>query len=160
MSILSWGKCKIETTPSINGAPADNADWKPIDTPKEDTTKITPTAGTEKTATEEGGELVDVRYSKNTYTLEFDLFVKKGKERPFEDNDGLIAGEYAFRITPEDEEGEGSLIDRSAVRCDESYSTAEGKMLHYVAKCLKPKTGKTVKPYTKTTAVKAAAKAK
>ena len=96
-----------------------------------------------------GGELVDVRYGKNTYTLEFDMFVKKGTERPFEDNDGLIAGEHAFRITPEDEECEGAQIDRSVVRCDESYSTADGKMLHYVARCLKPKTGKTVKPYTK-----------
>lgn len=28
-------------------------------------------------------------------------------------------------------------------------STEDGKMLHYVARCLKPKTGKTVKPYTK-----------
>lgn len=64
MAVLSWGKCKIETTPSTNGAPADNAEWKALDTPKEDTTKITPTAGTEKTATEEGGELVDVRYGK------------------------------------------------------------------------------------------------
>lgn len=150
MSVLSWGKCKIETTPSIDGAPGASASWTELPTPKEDTTKVTPTAGTEKTAMEEGGELVDVRYGKNSYTLEFDLFVKKGEERPFEDNDGLISGEHAFRITPEDEECEGSLIDRSVVRCDESYSTADGKMLHYVARCLKPKTGKIVKPYTKT----------
>ena len=48
MSILSWGKCKIETTPSTNGAPTSPEAWKALDTPKEDTTKITPTAGTEK----------------------------------------------------------------------------------------------------------------
>ena len=103
MSVLSWGKCKIQTTTSTNGAPASSGPWKDIDTPKEDTTKVTPTAGSEKTATEEGGELVDVRYGKNTYTLEFDLFVKKGKDRPFEDNDGLISGEHAFRVIPEDD---------------------------------------------------------
>lgn len=149
MSVLSWGKCGIETAPSTNGAPGASASWKALPTPKEDTTKITPTAGTEKTATEEGGELVDIRYGKNSYTLEFDIFVKKGEDRPFEDNDGSISGEHAFRITPEDEECEGSLIDRAVVRCDESYSTAEGKLLHYVARCLKPATGKTVKPYIK-----------
>ena len=44
MSILSWGKCKIETTPSTNGAPTSPEVWKALDTPKEDTTKITPTA--------------------------------------------------------------------------------------------------------------------
>lgn len=146
MAVLSWGKCKIETTPSTNGAPTNT--WKVLDTPKEDTTKVTPTAGTETTATEEGGDVVDVRYGKTTYQLEFDIFVKKGGTRPFEDNDGLIAGEHAFRITPEDEECEGCQIDRSVVRCEESFTTADGKMLHYVAKCLKPASGKTLKPYT------------
>ena len=145
--ILSWGKCAIKHAVSTDGAPTES--WKEIDTPKQDTTKLTPTAGAETLATEEGGEVVDARYGKTTYTFEFDLFVKKGKERPFEDNDGLISGEHAFRVTPiEDTDGEGIQIDRSGVRCEERYSTAEGKMLHYVAKCLKPKTGKTVKPYT------------
>lgn len=145
--ILSWGKCAIKHAVSTDGAPAES--WTEIDTPKQDTTKLTPTAGAETLATEEGGEVVDARYGKTTFTFEFDLFVKKGKTRPFEDNDGLISGEHAFRVTPlEDTECEGIQIDRSVVRCEERYSTAEGKMLHYVAKCLKPKTGKTVKPYT------------
>ena len=147
MSILSWGKCLIEHSTSTNGAPG--TDWTAIDTPKEDTTKLTPSAGTEVNAPEEGGEIVDSRTGKNTYLFEFDLFVKKGKERPFEDNDGIIAGEHAFRLTPEDEDCEGLQIDRSTVRVEESYSTADGKMLHYVVRCLKPATGKTVKPYTK-----------
>lgn len=146
MSILSWGKCKIEHTTSTDGAPG--TDWKEIDTPKEGTTKITPTAGTETTATEEGGDIVDARNAKTTYQFEFDLFVKKGKEAPFTDDDGIISGEHAFRITPEDETCEGSQIDRCNLRVEESYSTADGKLLHYVARCLKPKTGKTVKPYT------------
>lgn len=148
MSQLSWGKCTIEKATSPKGTPAEQ--WTAIDTPKEDTTKLTPTAGTEKTATEEGGELVDSRTGKNTYQFEFDLFVKKGGTRPFDDVDGVISGEHAFRVTPEDEECEGFQIDRSTVRCEESYSTAEGKLLHYVAKVLKPATGKSVKPYTKT----------
>lgn len=155
MAVLSWGKCTLEHVVSENGAPkgGGSASWKALPTPKENTTKITPSAGTQKTATEEGGGLVDIRYSKNTYTLEFDLFVKKGEERPFEDDDGIISGEHAFRITPEDEGCEGSQIDRSVLRCDESYTTEEGKMLHYVAQCLKPATGKTVKPYTKSTGI-------
>jgi hypothetical protein len=148
MAILSWGKCKIETTPSIDGAPETAAIWKLIDTPKEDTTKVIPTAGIEATATEEGGDIVDARFGKTTYQLEFDLFVKKGVARPFEDNDGLISGEHAFRIIPEDSSCEGALIDRCLLRVEESYSTAEGKLLHYVGRCLKPATGKTVKPYT------------
>ncbi len=147
MSILSWGKCLIQTTTSTSGAPSTS--WKDIDTPKEDTTKLTTTAGTEKTATEEGGDIVDVQFGKNSYQLEFDLFVKKGIDRPFTSNDGIIAGEHAFRVTPADETTEGIQIDRSVVRVEESYSTADGILLHYVVKCLKPAEGNTVKPYTK-----------
>lgn len=149
MSQLAWGKPTIEYATSTKGTPGDA--WTAIDTPKEDTTKLTPTAGTEKTATEEGGELVDSRTGKNTFQFEFDLFVKKGGKRPFEDTDGYIAGEYAFRLTPEDEETEGFQIDRSTVRCEESYASADGKLLHYVVKVLKPASGKSVKPYTKVT---------
>lgn len=149
MSVLSWGKPKIETAPSTDGAPGASATWKEIDTPKEDTTKLTPTAGTEQEATEEGGELVDSRKGKNKYTFEFDLFVKKGKKRPWEDNDGVIAGEHAFRLTPEDEDCEGIQIDRSTLSLEDSYATADGILLHYVAKVLKPKEGKMVKPYFK-----------
>ena len=148
MSILSWGKCTITKAESTNGAPASGATWAAIDTPKEDTTKITASAGTEKSATEEGGELVDSKFGKNTYQLEFDLFVKKGVTRPFTDSDGVVSGEWAFRIVPEDATCEGVQIDRSVVRVEESYSTADGILLHHVCKCLKPASGNTIKAYT------------
>lgn len=149
MALLSWGKPTIETTTSTNGAPAASATWTAIDTPKDTTTKLNPTAGTEVEAVEEGGDVVDSRTGKNKYQFEFDHFVKKGKDRPWEDNDGIIAGEHAFRVTPEDEDCEGIQIDRCTLRVEENYSTADGIMLHYVAKVLKPAIGKMVKPYFK-----------
>ncbi len=149
MAILSWGKCKIETTTSTDGAPAAAATWKEIDVPKDTTTKLTPTAGAESEALEEGGDLVDSRTGKNKYQFEFDHFVKKGKKRAWEDNDGIIAGEHAFRVTPEDEDCEGIQIDRCTLRVEDSYNTTDGIILHYVGKVLKPKTGKMVKPYLK-----------
>lgn len=148
MAILSWGKPKIQHKESVNGAPVAGGTWTDIDTPKQDTTKVTPTAGNEVTANEEGGEVVDSRVGKNTYQFEFDIFVKKGQPRPFEDEDGFIKGEHAFRVIPEDDACEGMQIDRCTLRVEESYTAADGKMLHYVAKCLKPAAGKTVKPYT------------
>lgn len=147
MAVLAWGKGKMETCISTNGEPSGN--WKEIDTPKEGTLKLTPTAGQETEAKEEGGEIVDSRTLKTTYQLEFDLFDKKGSERPWVDEDGKISGEHSFRYTPEDEEATGFLIDCATVRCEYNFSATDGGILHYVAKCLKPKTGKTVKPYVK-----------
>lgn len=150
MSVLSWGKGLLETCESVNGAPASSDPaWVAIDTPKENTLKLTPTAGQEVTATEEGGDIVDSRTGKTTWILEFDLFVKKGVDRPWDDDDGIITGEHAFRYTPEDDTTEGFLIDRSTVKCEESYTTADGKLLHYTARVLKPKTGKSLKKYLK-----------
>lgn len=145
MSKLSWGKCNLQHTTSNNGTPG--TDWKDWPTPKEDTTKVTPTAGTKKEATEEGGDLVDVLYGKTKYVLEFEMFVKKGETRPIEDNDGIIEGEHAFRIIPQDPTCEGIQIDCARGTVAESYSTADGKMLKYTFDCLKPAEGKIVKPY-------------
>ena len=151
MAVISWGKPSLfETTTSTDGAPAASGQWKSIETPKENTLKIGVTAGSETTATEEGGGLVDVRYNANTYTLEFDEFVKKGKTPIFTDVDGVVSGEHAFRILPEDDTCVGRLIERATVRVEETFTTADGIIRHHVARCLKPKTGNTVKPYKKT----------
>jgi hypothetical protein len=149
MAILSWGKPLIETTASVDGAAGGSAVWTAIDTPKEDTTKLTTTAGTDVEAVEEGGEVVDKRKGKNKYTFEFDLFVKKGVDLPFEDEDGVISGEHCIRLTPEDDTCKGILIDRCTLSVEENYSVKDGKIKHYVATVLKPKTGKMVKEYTK-----------
>ena len=147
MAILSWGKCTIEHSTSTAGAPGTT--WTAIDTPRLDSTKLTPTAGQTIDAQEEGGEIVDSRTGKTTYELDWYNFVKKGGTRPFTDTDGVITGEHAIRITPEDEACEGILIDRCILRVEEEYTTADGKLLHYYAKCLKPASGQTIKPYTK-----------
>lgn len=151
MAILSWGKFILETAPSTSGAPATSATWKAIDTPKDGTFKLNTEEGATTEALEEGGEVVDSRTAKNKVTIEFDLFVKKGVQQPFENNDGVIAGEHAFRLTPEDNTLEGFIIERSTVSAQTTYTSAEGKMIHYKVKALKPKTGNILKPYTKGT---------
>ena len=157
MAMISWGKCQIRHCESFNGIPVTPLttetaleSWTEIDTPKEDTTKLTTTAGNEVKATEEGGAMVDVKYNKSEFELEFDIFVKKGSEAPFDDEDGVIAGEHALVVIPEDKACEGILLERSHGRCDMTYSTAEGILLHYVFKALKPNTGKMVKLFNAT----------
>lgn len=140
--ILSWGKGKLET------CEAGKTDWKPITTPKEDTLKISTEEGEEQVAKEEGGGVVARRVNRSTYTLEFDIYEAAGETRPFEDEDGLILGEHQFRFAPENPKAIGFLIERANVSCTEEYSSKEGKIIHYVAKCLRPETGKTLKPYT------------
>lgn len=150
MATISWGKpSQFQTTPSIDGAPAADAKWNDIETPKDGTLQIQVTEGSEQTANEEGGGIVDIRFNANSYELQFTEFVKKGKQSVFEDNDGLIAGEHAFRFLPEDDTCDGRQMDCSVVRVIETFTTAEGILRQYKAKGKKPKTGNTVKPYKK-----------
>lgn len=153
MATISWGKpSKFETTPSTNGAPGTSATWTTIETPKEGTLQINVTEGSEVTAVEEGGGLVDIRFNANTYELQFTEFVKKGKDPVFEDADGVVEGEHAFRFLPEDENCEGRQIDCAIVRCIETFTVADGILRQYKARCKKPATGNTVKKYVKASA--------
>lgn len=145
MAVLNWGECDLKHATSTDGTPT--GEWDELPTPKEDSTQLTTTAGTEKTATEEGGALVDYLPGKNTYQLEWDEFVKKGEEPSFEDNDGVITGEHAFRVEAQDKDCPAIQIDRAVLRVEDSYTTADGQLRHYVARALKPKTGKTIKSY-------------
>lgn len=151
MSVLSWGKPTVEFTKSVNGAvPTEpTPTWTAFPEIKEDTAKLTTTEGTKKEATEEGGDVVDTRRGKNKYVFELEIFVKKGDEKPIEDEDGVIVDNYAVRLTPEDEACEGFLIENATVSVTESWSSADGKLWKYRFDAKKPETGKTLKPYTK-----------
>lgn len=160
MAVINWGECDVfHGVPKDGTAPTASDEWQELPTPKEDTTKLTANAGTEKTATEEGGGIVDYMPGKNSYTLEFDLFLKKGETLPDwldpeKINDGVVPGEHSFRVEGQDK-GDGNsdkgtwciLIERSVVRVEDSYSTADGSLLHVVATALKPAKGNTVKYY-------------
>lgn len=144
MSVLSWGKPTIKHAKSESGAATGT--YTALDTPKQDTTTLTTTAGDEVQALEEGGGLVDVRYGASSYELAFEMFLKKGATDPFTDVDGVISGEFALQIVPEDKTCEGIQIDRCALRREIAYTAADGITYKYTAKCLKPATGNIIKP--------------
>lgn len=152
MAQLSWGRPTIE----FGKCGADGAaptTWKTLGfDPVENSTKLTPTKGEKKEAKVEGGANEAVRYARNTYAFEFEIRAAKGRQKPIEDSDGVVEGEYAFRLIPEDAECEGILIERSVVSVEESFDTAEGKKWKYTVDVLKPANGNQVKPYTPTPA--------
>lgn len=147
MAQLSWGKPTIEFGKcGVNGANPTVWTKLPYD-PVENSTKLTPTKGEKKEAKVEGGENEAVKYSKNTYLFEFEIRAALGRAKPIEDQDGVVDGEYAFRVTPEDPACEGFLIERSTVSVEDTFDTAEGKKWKYSADVLKPASGNQVKPY-------------
>lgn len=144
MAMLSWGKptIKIGKLQANGEAPQS---WIDIPTPVEDSTKLTPTKGNKVEAKVEGGENEDVRYGKNTYTFEFEIRAAKGRRKPVEDDDGVIEGEYAVKLQPEDPTVEGIIIDRGTLSMEPTYDPKNGTKWKYTLDALKPKAGNTVK---------------
>jgi hypothetical protein len=141
---LSWGKPTIKIGKLGDGGKAPSS-WIDIPTPVENSTKLTPTKGTKREAKIEGGENEAVKYTANTYTFEFELRAGKGRAKPVDDVDGIISGEYAVKLQPEDPTVEGIVIDRSTMSMEETFDTENGKKWKYTFDVLKPATGNQVK---------------
>ena len=158
MAILSWGRPKIEI--GLLGADGLAPEiWTVLDNPVENTTKLNTEAGDKKEAKGEGGELVDTRTGKNKYTLEFEMYAKKGLSKPIEDEDGVVSVNYAVRLTPEDPTLEGFILDKTSVSVIDTWDSENGAKWKYTHSALTPKSGKLCKPFTATAPAQAGSKA-
>ena len=149
MAILSWGKPTVECIITITGTAPTTGTWIVMPDIKEGTAKLATTKGTKTEAKAEGGAVVDVRYAVNSYEFTCEIFVKKSASKPIVDVDGLIAANYSLRLVPEDITLEGWLMDNTNASCEESWSSADGKMWKYTFTGLKATTGTILKAYTK-----------
>lgn len=144
MAELSWGKpkmkiAKLDTQGAVTGS------WIEIPTPIEGTTQMNVQKGQKREAKIEGGENEAVKYAANTYALEFEIRSAKGRNKPIEDVDGIISGEYALLLQPEDPTADGIQIDRAVVSVEDSYDSENGIKWKYTFDVVKPKKGEQVK---------------
>jgi hypothetical protein len=145
MSKISWGKPTVEVAPITNGT---IGTYVALPTPVKDSTQLTTEKGEKLEAPLEGGEMADVKYDKNKYTLELELYRTKGLTKPILDDDGVIATEYAVRLTPEDPTNPGFIIKRASVSVEDTFAANIGYKWKYTFEALKPNTGNILEPYT------------
>ena len=150
MAVINWGKPTIEIVKLENGAIPSSPSWTKLDTPVEGTTTLETTEGEKTEALDEGGAVVDTRKKKNKYSLKFSLFEKKGKEKPIEDEDGVITDEYAIRVTPEDSSTPGFILKKCSVSVQYTYNAADGGRFAYTFDALTPDQGKMLERYMAT----------
>ena len=124
MAVLSWGRPLIEI--ALLGENETPGEWKSLGTPKQDSSQLSTEAGNKTEAIEEGGGVVDVRYDKSKYSFVCQLFSKKGETKPIEDVDGIVPGNYAVRLTPEDPTTPGWIMDKASVSVVDTWSAADG----------------------------------
>ncbi len=134
MSVIAWGIPTI----FIKDLSSNGNNWTKIDTPKEGTTQVTPTKGDTQTATEEGGGTVDRKTKKSTYELAYQLFIKKGVAQPFVAIDGIVEGNYAVAVQPEDPDIPGVYMGKTTIGVEEAFTSEDGALNTYTHSALIP----------------------
>jgi hypothetical protein len=144
-SKLKWGKMTVEIAPITAGT---IGTYTAIFTPKQGGFALNVEDGNKLEAFIEGGERIDVRQDAKKYSFEFQVLLGEGLEKPIEDVDGIILGEYAIRVIPENALLDGFLMERASVSVSETFTSEEGHLATYTFEALKPTSGKMLKPYT------------
>lgn len=137
MAVLSWGRPDIY----VKHLDATSPKWVKIPTPADGTTELSTEKGDKTEAKFEGGELEDVRYAKNTYSLAYQIRVTAKKTLPFSTTDGVVEGNYAVAVVPEDAKTPGIIINKSHVSAEDTYTSADGIAITYTHDALKPDDG-------------------
>lgn len=133
MAVLSWGKPRC----FYKDLDAADSKWQEFPTPVESSTQLSTTKGDKKEAKIEGGEYEDVKYLKNTYSVALNIRAAKGRKRPIQDTDGVVAHNYAFALQPEDADAQGFCFHKSAVSVEDTFNTDEGGIWAYTFDALK-----------------------
>ena len=134
MAVIGWGKPRIFYKELGNKS----AKWAEFATPAEGTTSLATTKGDKTEAKVEGGANEDVKYNKNTYALTFNLRAAKNRQRPIEDNDGIVTKNYAIVLQPEDPEVQGFAMEATTASVEDSFSAADGGVWAYTFDALVP----------------------
>jgi len=136
MAVIGWGKCRIFI--AALGESGSPGSWSEVPTPVENSTTLTTTKGDKKEAKLEGGANEDVKYGRNTYALSYTIRVAKNKSMPFTYVDGVVEGEYAVAVQPEDPAVPGIMISKSVVSAEDTFSTDEGGAVVFTHDALQP----------------------
>lgn len=140
-----FGNYILEYQSSVNGAPQGSS-WTTCDIPKEGTATLDTSDGNKTELKDDRGKTVDSYTEPGTSTLTFALFKKKGLALPFPDTDGVVDGEWSFRIkSATDAAAPAFQIDRAQLSCKRQWSKTDAYRVEYTATALEPATGDQVK---------------
>ncbi len=136
MAVLSWGKPQVEY--ALLDASGRPGQYKAFPEIVQGTATLEAVEGDLLEAKQEGGERVDARRSASSYTFKLSLFAKKNSTKPIEDTNGIVAGNYAIRLTAEDPAAIGFFMARASVSAGESWTAEQGTYWNYTFEGLAP----------------------
>lgn len=151
MASVSWGAPKLEMFKLTAGQVIDDTlakgDWasKPnyvaIEGSRllEGSSTLETTAGEEKTLKNAFGLDVDSKVKPSSYSFSTSVIRQKTDTTDVvESNNGIVAGEWAFRLTPEDPETLGFIFRKASISVSKGWSEDNGITENLTIKGVEP----------------------
>lgn len=139
--VLSWGNPTIECTKlTATGETTGSAIVFPAI--KQGTAQLTTTEGSKIEAKDLGGNVVDQRVEVNTYEFVCQVYVQNSTPDPIPHENGVVADNYEFKLTPESASCRGFMFKKAKVSVVNLWTADDGELLEYHFKALKDNQGK------------------
>ena len=140
MATVSWGAPTLEfmklstsvTTPP-SGAWTGQTGYVKIEGTVllEDSSQLNTTEGENKTLRNEKGENVDSKQMPASYQFQTSVIKKKGETvvaTGFAPVNGVVAGDWAMRLIPEDPETTGFIFRKCSIACSKGWNADQGAL--------------------------------
>lgn len=148
MAVIGWGKPKIEICAfEAGGTFPVSPTWTEITPVVKDSSQLTTEDGEKLEALEEGGGVIDTKKEKSKFSFVCALLKTKTFTKPITDADGVVALNYAIRVTPEDSDVKGWIMDKTSVSAKETWTSKDGGKVEYTFDGLVPESGNILKEY-------------
>ena len=134
MSTVSWGGPKLQFIPIAAGAIPPAGSWSavtglveiPADDLLQNSSQLNTTEGEVKELKNEFGVTVDRKQMPASYVFTAGLIRKKGAAQKFSANNGIVPGDWAMRLIPEDPQTIGFQFGKCGITIAKGWSGEQG----------------------------------
>lgn len=133
MASTSWGAPTLVFVPLVAGQDPAAGEWTgsgvvkiESDVIAEGATTLTTEEGETKTLKNAKGNNVDSRKMPSSYSLETKVLRIKTETQPFTATNGIVQGEFAMRLIPEDPTSIGIQFDRCGISVNKEWDEENG----------------------------------
>lgn len=136
MSTVSWGGPKLQFIPIAAGASPAAGSWSGVtglveisaDDLLEDSSQLNTTEGEVKELKNEFGVVVDRKQLPASYVFTTGIIRKKGVAAKFSAVNGVVAGDWAMRLIPEDVHTVGFQFDKCNITITKGWNGDQGRI--------------------------------
>ena len=146
MSTVSWGGPKLQFIPLASGASAPSGSWSAVtglveitsDDLLEGSSQLETNEGDVKELKNEFGVTVDRKQMPASYVFRTSIIRKKGAAAKFTSTNGIVTGDWAMRLIPEDTAATGFQFGKCNITVTKGWTADQGSLDNLIVNGVEP----------------------